>query len=508
MSDQEQESTNAAAESAAPATNFLYDLVEATGSTDTKKAGDWLQRIVSDAEKGSFKIDKKTLQAIDERIAQIDEQLSTAVNKVLHHDKFQKLEGSWRGLHQLVSKSILGSDLRVQVFDISKDELMDDITSSDFQRTMLYEKIYTKRYNTLGGIPLGTIVGDFEFSHAATDVKTLTGMAQICAASHAPFLTSPSPKMFGIPEGKGWDSLSNLDDTSLENRFLNPSVVEMTDWRAFREMEDSRYVSMCMPRAMARLPYGKSDCEQEIKSFSYQEFNLGADGIPTQTESDKYCWMNAAYSMGLCMSNAFRDYGWSVAIRGLESGGKVEGLPIHYFTSEHSDTRVQCPTELPLPMSKDAILGKVGFLPLLYELNSNHAVFLGGQTVHKPKTYDDSEAGRGATANENLSARLPYIMAVSRAAHALQPMLRIQIGKSKEAEDIQKYLHNWFVNNYVTNSKAEETKAKKPFAHAEIKVTEDETDPGVYNVRAWLRPHFQVEELNVGMSLVASRKDG
>ena len=507
MSEQEK-AAEGAAEATSSEASFLYELVDATGSSDTKKVGDWLGKLVNDADKGQFRLEKRTVQAIDERIAQIDAELSAAVNKVMHHEKFQKLEGSWRGLHHLVSKSILGSDLRIQVFDMSKDELIDDITSSDFQRTSLYDKIYTKRYNTLGGIPLGTIVGDYEFSHAAMDVKALTGMAQICAASHAPFLTSPSPKMFGLRDGEGWGQLGTIDDTTVDNRFLNPSVVEMTDWRAFREMEDSRYVSMCMPRAMARLPYGKSDCEQEVKSFGYQEFPLGDDGLPMQTESDQYSWMNAAYCMGLCMSNAFRDHGWAVSIRGLESGGKVEGLPIHYFTSEHSDTRVQCPTELPLPMSKDAILGKVGFLPLLFELNSNHAVFMGGQTVHQPKKYDDSAAGRGATANENLSARLPYIMAVSRAAHALQPMLRIQIGKSKEADQIETYLHNWFVNNYVTDSKAEETKAKKPFAFAEIKVTEDETDPGVYNVRAWLRPHFQVEEINVGMSLVASRQDG
>lgn len=485
--------------------SLVFELLEATGKADSAKTNDWLRDLVNDADKGSLKLEKKTLQAIDERISEIDRALSDYTNRVMHHEKFQKLEGSWRGLSQLVTSSNLGSDLRVQVMDISKDELVDDITSSSFQRTELYDKIYTQRYNILGGIPLGSIVGDFEFSHASTDVKTLTGMAQICAVSHCPFLTSPSPKLFGFPEESGWSKLSNLDDVSIDNRFDNPSVVEMTDWRAFREMEDSRYVSMCLPRVMARLPYGQGDCEQGIKSFTFQEFPLGSDGLPTQTETDKYCWTNAAYSMATCMSHAYTDHGWAVNIRGLESGGKVEGLPIHYFTSKHSDTRVQCPTEVPIPMSKEKQLGNVGFLPLVFELNSAHAVFLGGQTVHKPKEYDDSPAGRGATANSNLSARLPYIMAVSRAAHALQPMLRAQIGQSKEADQIELFLHNWFVNNYVTDSKAEETKAAKPFSSADIKVEEDERNPGVYNVKVNLRPHFQVEEINVGMSLVASK---
>ena len=490
--------------------SFLDQLVGATGGTGRAEATGWLSKIVGDAEEGSFRIEKKTLTAIDDRVRELDERLSVEISKVLHHEKFQKLEGSWRGLQHLVENSLLGSDLRIQVMDISKDEFLNDMTSSNFQNTILYDKIYTRRYNMLGGVPIGTIVGDFEFSHAAVDVKGLATMAKVCAVSHAPFITSPAPKMFGIPDGKGWEVLENLDDTAIENRFLNPSVAEMIDWRAFREMEDSRYVAMCMPKAMARLPYGKSDSEQAITGFGYQEFPLGADGKPKQTEVHRYCWMNAAFTMAQCMSDAFAYYGWAVGIRGLESGGKVEGLPIHHFTSEHSDTRVQCPTQVPLPMSKDAILGKVGFLPLLYELNTNHAVFIGGQSVHKPKQYDDSAAGNSATANESLSARLPYIMAVSRAAHALQPMLRIQLGKSKEADEIEDYIHDWFVNNYVLDQDkaSEEAKARKPFRFAEIKVNEDPTDPGVYHVKALLRPHFQVEEINMSMSLVASRAEG
>ena len=497
--------------SGAVSESFLNQVLDSTGleKEGREEAKNWLSRIVNEADRKTLRPSQKILNSIDDRILELDRELSLVVNKVMHNEKFQKLEGSWRGLYYLVSKSILGSDLRIQCMDITKDEIIDEADNPSFQKAELYRKVYTRKYNTLGGVPLGTIIGDYEWSHSASDVKGMTLMAQICASSHAPFITSPAAKMFGIPKGKSWEHLENLSRQYIEDRFLSPDVAEMIDYRAFREMEDSRYVSMCLPRVMARLPYGKSDCEQQIKSFGYQEFELGKDGKPIQTEAHKYCWMNASYTMGLCMSNAFRYYGWAVSIRGLESGGMVEDLPIHYFTSKHSDTRVQCPSEVPLPMSQDALLGKVGFLPLIYELNSNHAVFLGGQTVHVPKKYDDSAAGRSASANENLSARLPYIMAVSRVAHALQPMLRIQIGKSKEANEIEDFLNRWFVNNYVLDQDGatEESKARKPFRSAQIKVTEDETDPGVYNVRAWLRPHFQVEEINVGLSLVAKRKD-
>ena len=234
----------------------IDQILAATGNKDREQVKTWIQSLITDTEEDKFRIERKTLDAIDKRVKELDEQLSLEVAKVLHHPKFQKLEGSWRGLKSLVDDSLLGSDLRIQVFDLSKDELCDDMEAPSFQSTVLYDKIYTRRYNTLGGIPIGTIVGDFEFSNAARDVKTLSIMSEICAVSHAPFLTSPSPKLFGIPEGKGWEVLEDLDDTAIENRFLNVGVVEMTEWRAFREKPDSRYVSMCMPKALARLPYG------------------------------------------------------------------------------------------------------------------------------------------------------------------------------------------------------------------------------------------------------------
>ena len=486
--------------------DFLTTLIDATGSSNRAEAQNWIEKIIVDADKetGGLRLDKKTAQAIDERVKEIDAMLSKEVSKVLHNEKFQRLEGSWRGLQQLVENSLLGADLRIQVLDLSKEELKDDMVS-DFQQTEMYKKIYTKNYNMLGGVPLGTIVGDYEFSHGATDVNTLKRMAQICAVSHCPFVTSPAPKLFGIPEGKGWEVLEDMSDKAIENRFLNTSVAEMIDWRAFREMEDSRYVAMCLPKAMARLPYGNSDSEQKIDYFDYQEFDLSDSGVAEQTEVKKYCWTNAAYSMARCMADAFAYHGWAVNIRGLESGGKVDELPIHTYESKYSDVRAQCPTQVPLPMNKDAILGHVGFLPLLYELNSAHAVFIGGQTVHKPKQYDGSDAGQKATANENLAARLPYIMAVSRAAHAIQPMLRIQLGQSKEAGEIEDYLQRWFVNNFVTASTSgDRAKAEKPFSEVQITVEEDPTNPGVYNVQCNLRPHFQVEEINMSMSLVAS----
>jgi type VI secretion system protein ImpC len=273
-------------------------------------------------------------------------------------------------------------------------------------------------------------------------------------------------------------------------------------------MEDSRYVTMCLPRVLARQAYGYSHTEVAAKNFSFQEFQLDKDGIPVQTNKDHYCWMSAAFALAGCMSEATFNHGWAVAIRGVESGGKVDNLPLHLVKGDGAGKKLQCPTEVSLTMSKDSILAKAGFMPLIFEQNTNHAAFIGAQTVNKPKQYTDDAAGKRASASANLSARLPYMMAVSKAAHVMQKMLRYQLGKSKEADEIESYLQTWFINNFVTESKNEEAKASKPFAKAEISVTADEANPGVYNVSCNLRPHYQVEEVNVGMSLVARSKDG
>ncbi len=489
-------------------TSLLESLISASGreGEQQKDISSWIGTILQADSKVA--LGKRLLQAMRQRVAEIDEELSKLVNQVMHHEKFRRLEGSWRGLHYLVNRTETGPYLRIQVLDITKDELIDD-AEEGFQQAKLFKKIYTDRYNTHGGIPLAAIVGDYDWTHGASDLKGLTLMANIGAAAHCPFVTAPSPRLLGFPKGAGWDHLKKVSEKAIDDWVNAPDNVEMTAFRSFRESEDSRFVAMCMPRVIARLPYGNSDCEQKATGFDYQELEMGEDGQPLQTQTDSYCWFNAAYAMGASMTNAFFNYGWAAAIRGVESGGLVEDLPIHYYRSQHQDIRVQCPTEIPLSMSYDAIMAKVGLLPLIYELNSDRAVFFGGQTVQKPMQYSKSEKGNAATANAALSARLPYMMAVSRVVHSMQPMLRQMIGSNKEAVDVDRVLNNWLMSNYVLDQDgaSEAARAEKPFRAASVEVRADERDPGVYHVAVHLRPHFQLEEVNVGISLVARKPE-
>lgn len=444
----------------------------------------------------------KIIQEITAEIDRIDQVLSEEVNRILHHPKFQKLEGTWRGLHYLVKNSITGSDLRINCFNFSKDELIDEAQEVDkFQNSELFKKIYLHRYATPGGTPFSAIVGDYAFSHGAQDVQAVALMAQIASAAHAPFLTTPDPKMFDIDD---WNKLKDLSDEAVDLRFEDESIKEMTAWRSFRKSENSRYVVMTMPRVLSRLPYGKGDCETQIRKFNYQELPIGKDGKPLESTPDKYTWMSSAYALATRMTNAFREYGWAVAIRGPESGGKVENLPIHFFTSKRGDTQIQCPTEVPLDMHKEGILGRVGFMPLAYHVNTDYAAFFGAQTTRRPTKYDDPDAN----SSENLHSRLPYIMAISRVAHLMNVMARNMIGQNKEREEIERHLDRWLKQFVLLNDSAgEEAKAQKPFREASVSVEADPDDPGVYYVKAQLRPHFQIEALNTTLSLVARVRD-
>ncbi len=481
--------------------SFISELFEATKKNyEEDQVKKWKDLVVDSIAENATS--NKIIQEITAEIERIDAVLTEEVNRIMHHPKFQKLEGTWRGLSYLVANSITGPDLRINCFNLDKEELIDEARKTNkFQKSELFKKIYLNRYAMPGGTPYSAVVGDYSWSHAADDVTAVSLMAQICSAAHAPFLTSPSTDMFGISD---WSDLKDISDEAVALRFDDESIKEMTAWRSFRKSENSRYVTMTMPRVLARLPYGKGDSEMTVSKFDYQELEIGDDGMPLETEPGNYCWMNSAFTLATRMTNAFRDHGWAVNIRGPEAGGKVENLPVHVFKSKKGDTDVQCPTESPIDMHKEGALGRAGFMPLAYHVNTDYAAFFGAQTTHKPTVYDDADAN----ASENLHSRLSYIMAISRVAHLMNVMARNMIGQSKEREEVEKHLDRWLKQFVLLGGGSEEAKAEKPFAEASVQVKEDEDDPGVYFVKAQLRPHFQVEALQTSLSLVAKVKDG
>lgn len=435
------------------------------------------------------------IASIEAIIAQIDHKLTEQVNKILHHEDFKKLEGSWRGLHYLVNNTETDEMLKIRVMNISKNELgktLKKFKGTAWDQSPLFKKLYEEEYGQFGGEPFGCLMGDYFFDHSPPDVELLNQIAKISAASHAPFITGLAPTTLQMDS---WGELANPRD--LTKIFSTP---EYAAWRSLRDSDDSKYLGMAMPRFLSRLPYGaKTD---PVEEFDFEENTEAAN-------SANYTWSNAAYAMATNINRSFKLYGWCSRIRGIESGGAVEGLPVHTFPTDDGGVDMKCPTEIAISDRREAELAKSGFMPLIHKKNSDFAAFIGAQSLHKPAEYDDPDA----TANANLAARLPYLFATCRFAHYLKCIVRDKIGSFKERADMERWLNSW-ISNYVLTNPAlatEEDKAIRPLSAAEVVVEEVEGNPGYYASKFYLRPHYQLEGLTVSLRLTSklpSQKGG
>jgi type VI secretion system protein ImpC len=466
-------------------------VVAATKQTEPDRAQELVKTLVEQALAGTVTFDRNLPRTIDRAIAALDAKLSAQLNEVMHHPRFLQLEGSWRGLNYLVMNSETGTSLKLRVLNVSKRELMRDLTRAvEFDQSQLFKQIYENEFGTPGGEPYGALIGDYEWTSHPDDIETLRLVSNVAAGAFAPFISGVGAGMFGF---KNWPELSKPRD--LAKIFES---MEYTKWRSFRDSEDARFVNLVLPRVVARLPYGAAT--KPIDEFAYEEAPSDAGGTARAMDHEQYCWMNAAYVMGTRLTDTFAQTGFCVAIRGAEGGGKVENLPFHVFTSDDGDLDAKCPTEIGITDRREFELSNLGFLPLCHYKNTDYAVFFGAQSTQKPKKYDRPEA----TANAAISARLPYLMATSRFAHYLKVMARDKIGSFMEAEDAERWLNRW-IQNYVNSNETggQEMKARFPLREARIEVKEIPGRPGSYNAIAYLRPWLQMEELTTSMRLVA-----
>jgi type VI secretion system protein ImpC len=431
------------------------------------------------------------LKTISGIIAEIDRKLSEQINLIIHHEDFKALEGSWRGLHHLVNNTETDETLKIRVLNISKNEAKKTLKKFEgtaWDQSPLFKKLYEDEFGSPGGQPYGALIGDYHFDHSPEDVKLLGNIAQIASAMHAPFIAGAAPSVLAMDS---WQELSNPRD--LTKIF---QTAEYASWRSLRESEDARYIGLAMPRFLARLPYGAKTVP--LEEFSFEEDTEGAD-------HSKYTWSNAAYAMGANITRSFKLYGWCARIRGTESGGMVEGLPVHTFPTDDGGVDMKCPTEIAITDRREAELAKNGFMPLSHYKNTDFAVFIGAQSLQKPAVYDDPDA----TANANLAARLPYLFSTCRFAHYLKCMVRDKVGSFKERGDMEVWLNKW-IKQFCVDSKiaSESDKARRPLADAEVKVEEVAGNPGYYTSKFFLRPHYQLEGLTVSLRLVSKLPSG
>jgi type VI secretion system protein ImpC len=485
------EKAKAAAATTTTEDNLLSQILDKTRPFDDKERErnkDYVREFMDKVVKPGQIISKDVETNIKYWIAEIDKKLSAQLNEIMHHADFQKLEGTWRGLHYLVHQSETGEHLKIRVLNVNKRDLLKDLEkAAEFDQSALFKKVYEEEYGQLGGQPYGMLIGDYEFTRHPEDVSLLKMISNVAASAHAPFVAAASPKLFNF-ENDFTELTAPRDLAKIFTRD-NP---EYAAWHSFRESEDSRYVALTLPRVLGRLPYGNDFTR--VDAFNFEEF---VDG----KHHDKYLWMNAAWAYGARITDAFAKDGWMARTRGVEGGGKVEGLPVHTFPTDDGDVAMKCPTEIAISDRREFELSNLGFLPLLHSKNRDFAVFMGAQSAQKSKQYFDP----AANSNAELSAKFNYIMCVSRFAHYLKVMARDKIGKFMEVSECESWLNQWIMNYVIANPQTagDEAKAKAPLADARVEVRAVKGKPGWYEAVAWLRPHFQLETLTTSMRLVA-----
>ena len=468
--------------------DLLDSIISESKMVRDESQSSWAKEIISEfareVMKGEMTMAKDTEVMINQRIATIDQIITNQLNKIMHNEAFQKLEASWRGLHYLVQQTESGERLKVKVFNCEKKDLAKDMEKAlDFDQSALFKKIYEDEYGMFGGHAYGMLLGDYEFGFNPHDMNLIEKLSGVAAAAHAPFISAASPKMFN------WEHFTELGGPRDLSKIF--TAAEYMKWKSFRESEDSRYVGLTLPHILMRLPYG--DETIPVEDFSFEE---DVDG----TDHSKYLWGNAAYALGTRMTEAFADYGWCAAIRGVEGGGLVNGLPTHTFHTDEGEVALKCPTEIAITDRREKEFADLGFIPLVHCKDTDYAAFFSTQSSNKPKVYDSELAN----ANARLSSQIQYIMAVSRFAHYLKSMMRDKIGSFMSRVEAEKFLNNW-ISQYVVldDSAGQETKARYPLREARIEVAEIPGKTGAYKAVAFLRPHYQLDELTVSLRLVA-----
>jgi type VI secretion system protein ImpC len=488
MAENQQEEQQAQAEEVQEEKSLLDQILEEgkLARDESQRAGakDLIGEFVGQIMEGTITVSKDTEAMINSRIAQIDKLISDQLNEVMHHPDFQKLEGSWRGLKYLVSQSETGERMKIRVMNVSKKDLLKDMEkASEFDQSALFKKVYEEEYGMFGGASYGAMIGDYEFSSHPQDIALLEKISQVAAAAHAPFISAAAPQLFN------WDSFEELGGPRDLSKIF--SSADYAKWKSFRETEDSRYVSLALPHILMRLPYGQDNVP--VEAFSFEE---DIDG----TDSSKYLWGNAAYALGTRLTDAFAKFSWCAAIRGVEGGGLVEGLPVHTFKTDEGDVALKCPTEIAITDRREKEFADLGFVPLVHCKGTDYAAFFSTQTANKPKVYDSDSANASA----RLSSQLQYILAVSRFAHYLKSIMRDKIGSFMTRKNAEDFLNKW-ISNYVLldDNATQEMKAKYPLREARIDVSEIPGKPGAYRAVSFLKPHFQLDELAISLRLVA-----
>ena len=431
------------------------------------------------------RIDKNLL---DGMIADLDDRISAKLNGVMHHPTFQQLESSWRGLKLLVDRTDFRRNVRVELISASKDELRTSFEDApELVQSDLYERVYRRAYDQPGAFPYSAMVSSYEFENTPQDIALLERVSKVAASAHAPFIGAIGPRFFGKPTMEEWRKIPDLKEYM--------RGMDFTKWNAFRDTDESRYVGLVFPRFLLRLPYGPDAVP--VKGFNYKESVSEADGA-------NYLWGNSTFAFAANMSRAFAENGWCVQIRGPESGGKIENLPVHLYDVGRGK-QMKIPTELLFDETLELTCANHGFIALSQYENRDFACFFSANSAQRAIEYDTT----AATANARINARLPYTFLASRMGHFLKVMQRENIGATKDRATIEGELNKWLKTLITeTPNPSEDVVARHPLRAGQVTVQDIADNPGFYRVSMSIMPHFQIEGMDITLSLVGKMPKG
>ena len=428
--------------------------------------------------------DKINKLALDEMIAHIDTLLSAQMDEILHNKSFQELESTWRGIRFLVERTNINENVKIDLLDATKEEILDDFENNlDITQSTLYKQIYSAEYGQFGGEPVGAIVADYELDKSNQDMTFLNKMSSIAAMSHSPLLTSLSAKFFGLDN---FGELENIKD--LKSMLEGP---QYTRWRTFRENEDAKYTGCMVNRFLTRSPYVPED--NPIKSFNYRE---------TVNNHDDMLWGNGAYAFATRLTDSFADYRWCGNIIGPKGGGAVKDLPTYTYEN-YGSVQTKIPTEVLITDRREFELSENGFIALTLRKDSNNAAFFSANSALKPKIFPNTPEGKAAETNFRLGTQLPYVFLISRLAHYLKVLQREEIGTWKERSDVERGLNEW-LRQYISDQEnpPADVRSRRPFRSAKVIVSDIAGEPGWYKIELLARPHFKFMGANFELSLV------
>jgi len=487
--EREKEQTVSPEEQTAEAPSLLDEIVTATRLKPKDEAYSLAKKgveaLIAQLVEPGRKVEKVSKATVDEMIAEIDKKLSLQVDAILHHPEFQKLESAWSSLKFLVDKTDFRENIRLELLNASKEDLLEDFEDApEVTKSGLYKTVYTAEYGQFGGKPYGNIIANYEFGPGPQDIKLLQYVASVASMAHAPFIAAAGPEFFGLEDFNG---LPNVKD--LKSTFEGPQYIK---WNSFRESEDSRYVSLTVPRFLLRLPYGPDI--KPVKTFNYEE--------DVSASHEHYLWGNTAFAFATRITDSFAKYRWCTNIIGPLGGGAVEDLPVHQFESMGA-IQTKIPTEVLISDRREFELAEEGFISLAMRKGSDNACFFSANSVQKPKSFGISPEGKEAELNYKLGTEMPYMFVANRLAHYLKVIQRENIGSWKERTDLDRELNAW-IRQYIADqdNPSAETRSRRPLRQAQITVEDVEGEPGWYRVGLKVRPHFKYMGAYFTLSLV------